>query len=96
MDKLSLSHDAFSRDAFAAGALLAAEFIKDKKEGAAHWWLGLVGGIFTIFIGFVLTNNLLAGTLAITYWIGFGLILAGIVNIGLAIGLKSLKSDIDN
>lgn len=31
VDKLSLSHDAFSRDAFAAGALLAAEFIKDKK-----------------------------------------------------------------
>jgi len=31
VDKLSLSHDAFSRDAFAAGALLAAEFIKDIK-----------------------------------------------------------------
>ena len=79
-----------------AGVMNAVNAFKDKKEGAAHWWLGLVGGIFTIFIGFVLTNNLLAGTLAITYWIGFGLILAGIVNIGLAIGLKSLKSYIDN
>jgi 4-hydroxy-tetrahydrodipicolinate reductase len=31
VDKLSLTHDASSRDAFAAGALLAAEFIKDLK-----------------------------------------------------------------
>ena len=31
MDTLSLSHDARTRDAFAAGALLAAEFVHDKK-----------------------------------------------------------------
>lgn len=31
VDKLYLTHDASSRDAFAAGALLAAEFIKDRK-----------------------------------------------------------------
>lgn len=31
VDKLYLTHDASSRDAFAAGALLATEFIKDKK-----------------------------------------------------------------
>ena len=31
LDSITLSHDAFTRDAFAAGALLAAIFIKDKK-----------------------------------------------------------------
>lgn len=31
MDSITLGHDAFTRDAFAAGALLAAKFIKDKK-----------------------------------------------------------------
>jgi 4-hydroxy-tetrahydrodipicolinate reductase len=31
MDSITLSHDAKTRDAFAAGALLAAEFIRDKK-----------------------------------------------------------------
>ena len=31
VDTLSLTHDAFSRDAFAEGALLAAEFVNGKK-----------------------------------------------------------------
>ena len=31
MDSITLSHDAFTRDAFAAGVLLAATFIKDRK-----------------------------------------------------------------
>lgn len=31
LDTISLSHDAKSRDAFAAGALLAAEFIRNKS-----------------------------------------------------------------
>ena len=78
-----------------AGVMHFVNAFQDKKEGAPYWWLGLVGGAFTIFIGFVLTNNLLAGTLAITYWIGSGFMLAGIVNIGLAIGLKSLKKRIE-
>ena len=78
-----------------AGVMHFVNAFQDKKEGASYWWLGLIGGVFTIFIGFVLTNNLLAGTLAITYWIGFGFMLAGIVNIGLAIGLKSLKTRIE-
>ncbi|GGZ84188.1 HdeD family acid-resistance protein [Algibacter mikhailovii] len=78
-----------------AGVMNFVSAFQDKKEGVPYWWLGLIGGLFTIFIGFVLTNNLLAGTLAITYWIGFGVMLAGIVNIGLAIGLKSLKKEIE-
>ncbi len=31
LDSITLSHDAFTRDAFAAGVLLAAKFIKDRK-----------------------------------------------------------------
>jgi 4-hydroxy-tetrahydrodipicolinate reductase len=31
LDSITLSHDAFTRDAFAAGVLLAATFIKDRK-----------------------------------------------------------------
>ena len=31
LDSITLSHDAFTRDAFAAGVLLAAAFIKDRK-----------------------------------------------------------------
>jgi 4-hydroxy-tetrahydrodipicolinate reductase len=31
MDSVTLSHNAFTRDAFAAGVLLAAKFIKDRK-----------------------------------------------------------------
>ncbi|WP_276388360.1 HdeD family acid-resistance protein [Eudoraea chungangensis] len=74
-----------------AGVMNFVNAFQDKKEGLAYWWLGLVGGVLMILIGFKLTNNLLVGTMAITSWIGIGLLLAGIINIAVAFGLKSLK-----
>ena len=60
------------------------------------WWLGLVGGLISVLIGFVLTNNVMAGILAITVWMGIGFLLAGIVNIMIAFGINSLQKNLSS
>ena len=78
------------------GVMTFVNAFQDKKDGVPNWWLSIIGGLVAIFIGFVLTNNLLAGALVITSWLGIGFLLAGIVNIGVAIGAKSLKNALKN
>lgn len=72
------------------GVMTFANSFEVKKEGNSNWWLETVGGLLTIFIGFVISGNILAGTLAITIWMGIGFMLAGIVYVFAAFGLKSL------
>ena len=43
-----------------AGVMNFVNSFKDKKDGVSTWWLGLIGGLLTIFIGFILTNNIIA------------------------------------
>lgn len=60
-----------------------------KKEGDSGWWFGILIGVFSAIIGVFIINNLLAGVLTITSWMGLGFMLAGILNIGIGFKLKS-------
>ena len=73
------------------GVMAFANSFQVKKEGTANWWLEMIGGLLTIFIGFVISGNLLAGALAITIWMGIGFLLAGIIYVFAAFGLRKLS-----
>ena len=73
------------------GVMTFANAFQAKKEGNSNWGLEMIGGLLTIFIGFVISGNLLAGTLAITIWMGIGFLLAGIIYVFAAFGLKKLS-----
>ena len=73
------------------GVMTFANSFQAKKEGNSNWGLEMIGGLLTIFIGFVISGNLLAGTLAITIWMGIGFLLAGIIYVFAAFGLKKLS-----
>lgn len=59
-----------------------------KKTGNTLWWVETLLGLLAVIIGFSMTNNILAGVLAITYWMGFGFLLAGIFNVSLGFRLR--------
>lgn len=71
--------------------MLIADSFNDKKEGASDWWMGLIGGILGVMLGFFVTNNPLAGAFTVTFWIGSGFLILGIVNIFASLRLKKLK-----
>jgi len=77
------------------GVMIFSGSFKSKKEGDGNWWLSLLGGIITVLLGWFVMTDLFAGTLAITIWIGIGLLMLGIVNIVMSFHLKKLNSAID-
>ncbi len=77
------------------GVMIFSGSFKDKKEGDCNWWLGLLGGILTVVFGWFVMTDLLAGAVAITFWIGLGLLILGIVNIALSLRLKKLNAAIN-
>ena len=62
-----------------------------KKSGEGTWWLNLIVGILTVFMGYVIMSDFLAGTAAITFWIGTGILLFGIVNVVIALNLRKVN-----
>ena len=77
------------------GVMMFADAFQVKKSGDQTWWVGILGGLIIVLIGYFITNNLLAGAITITYWIGFGFILAGIINISLSMRMKKLKTSME-
>jgi len=76
------------------GILHFADSFRAKKAGASDWWLGLLGGILTIILGYLITSNLMVGAFALTFWIGLGLLIFGIINISLSLRMrKVIKTD---
>lgn len=65
-----------------------ADSFRVKKEGASDWWMGLLGGILTILLGYMITSNILVGAFTITFWIGLGLLIFGIINISLSMRMR--------
>jgi len=63
-----------------------------KKEGDSNWWLSMLGGLFAIFIGWSVMTDLFTGAVAITIWIGLGILILGIVNVVLSLRLKKLNA----
>ena len=61
-----------------------------KKAGDKNWWLNMIGGILTVIVGYILMTDVIAGALAITFWIGFGFMLFGIINVSMAFRVKKL------
>ena len=77
-----------------SGILMFAGSFTAKKEGYSNWWMNMIGGILTIIIGYIITNNLFAGALAITFWIGLGFFIAGAISISTSLRMKKLlKTD---
>ena len=76
------------------GIMMFADSFQVKKTGESNWWIGLVGGLLTVLAGYFITNNLLAGAVALTYWIGFGFIIAGIINISISLRMRKLKTNL--
>ena len=77
------------------GVMMFADAFQVKKTGDQNWWVGLMGGLLTILIGFFITSNILVGAIAITYWIGFGFVIAGIININISMRMRKLKTNIE-
>ena len=74
------------------GVILFAGSFKVKKDGDKSWWMNLVGGILTVVIGYFITVDLLAGTIAITFWLGTGVLIFGIVNISAGLRMRKLQA----
>ena len=74
-----------------SGIMSFADSFQSKKEEAPLWWLGLLSGVLSVVIGYMIMSNLLFGALTITTWMGIGFAIVGIVNIVIGFKLKSLK-----
>lgn len=73
------------------GVMTFANSFTEKRNGNPNWWTGVLYGLLSLFIGFIITNNILLGIMAITWWMGFGFLLAGIINITIGLSLKPKK-----
>ena len=72
------------------GIMLFTGSFANKKDGDKNWWINLIGGILNVVVGYIIMNNVIAGALAITFWIGTGVLIFGLVNISAAFRMKSL------
>ena len=72
------------------GVILFVGSFKAKKEGDTNWWLTLMGGILTVLFGYFISGNILAGAIAITVWLGIGLLIFGIASIVISMRLRKL------
>ena len=75
------------------GIMLFTGSFTAKKGGDSSWWVNLVGGILTVIFGYIIMTNLLTGVIAITFIIGFGFMLFGLINIFVAFRMKNLNTD---
>lgn len=61
-----------------------------KKEGDSNWWVNMISGLLIIIIGYIITNNFLAGAVTITFWIGLGFFIAGVISISASLKMRKL------
>jgi uncharacterized membrane protein HdeD (DUF308 family) len=73
-----------------SGILMFVGSFSVRKEGDSSWWMNLIGGLLTIFIGYIITNNFFAGAVAITFWIGLGFFIAGAISISASLRMRKL------
>lgn len=78
------------------GVIFVADSFNDKKEGASNWWMGLIGGIIGILVGYFITANPLEGAFTVTIWIGLGFLLLGIVNVMLSFRMRKIGKLVEN
>jgi len=73
-----------------SGIMSFADAFQSKKEGNSLWGLSMLGGVFSVIIGYFIMSNIIVGALTITTWMGIGFLIIGIVNIVIGFKLKSL------
>ena len=78
------------------GVIFIADSFNDKKAGVGNWWMGLVGGIIGIIVGYFITNNPMEGAFTVTIWIGLGFLLLGIVNVILSFSMRKVGKVIES
>ena len=74
------------------GIIIFVGSFSNKKAGDKSWWMNSLGGILNVFVGYIVMNDIIAGAFAITFWIGSGVLIFGIVNISAAFRMKSLAN----
>ena len=63
-------------------------FVDAIQSGGSNKMMRMLGGLVTIVIGYLVSGNLVIGALTITFWIGLGLLMAGLVNVIVAMKLR--------
>jgi uncharacterized membrane protein HdeD (DUF308 family) len=63
------------------------EYLEARERLIRHWWLSLIGGVVVIAIGFIVMVNPATSYYAIAAWLGFAVMLSGILNL-----MQSLSS----
>lgn len=71
-----------------SGAMIFVNSFRSKKEGSSSWGMEMFSGVLSVLAGYMISSDLFVGTFAITSWIGFGFLMAGIANIIMAFRLK--------
>lgn len=74
------------------GIMLFTGSFAAKKVGDSSWWMNLIGGILTVIFGYIIMTDILTGAIAITFWIGSGFMLFGLINISMAFRMKKLNT----
>lgn len=72
------------------GIMIFANSFKIKKSGEKNWWMDTLGGILGALMGYLVIANPVIGALSITFWIGMGLLLFGILNIFLSFRIRKI------
>jgi len=78
------------------GVIIFGGSFKAKKEGDDNWWISLLGGVLTIMFGYFIMSDLFAGAVAITIWIGLGLLIFGIINVVVSLKMRKVKIKIED
>ena len=67
-----------------------------RKYNLLEWKYVIGGGVFVLICGLLILFNPALGLLTAVFWIGMSLILAGIVNILISMGLRKIKRQLKN
>jgi len=56
----------------------------------------LFGGMLTVVIGYFIMSDLFAGVVAITMWLGLGLLIVGIINVVVSLKMRKVKVKVED
>ncbi len=72
------------------GIMLFVNSFQIRKTGEKNWWTETLGGILTVIIGYLIMSNPVIGALTITFWIGLGFLIFGILTIVVSLRLRKV------
>lgn len=77
------------------GILMFVDAFAAKSAGMDQWWLQLILGVLMVLFGDMVAFNPVVGIMTVTIWIGLAMLIAGIFNVILALGLRKLKKAVE-